>query len=39
VPEDDLASLVKDMMKGDVEIMKKDVVLLKAGHEILKQAE
>ena len=39
VPEHDLASLVKDMMKGDVAIMKKDVVLLKAGHEILKQAE
>ena len=39
VPEHDLASLVKDMMKGDIEIMKKDVVLLKAGHEILKQAE
>ena len=39
VPEHDLASLVKDMMKGDVSIMKKDVVLLKAGHEILKQAE
>mgnify|MGYP000268270353 FL=1 len=39
VPEHDLASLVKDMMKGDVEIMKRDVVLLKAGHEILKQAE
>jgi GDPmannose 4,6-dehydratase len=39
VPEHDLASLVKDMMQGDVEIMKKDVVLLKAGHEILKQAE
>ena len=39
VPEHDLASLVKDMMEGDVAIMKKDVVLLKAGHEILKQAE
>ena len=39
VPEHDLASLVKDMMKGDVSLMKKDVVLLKAGHEILKQAE
>jgi len=39
VPEHDLASLVKDMMQGDVAIMKKDVVLLKAGHEILKQAE
>jgi GDPmannose 4,6-dehydratase len=39
VPEHDLASLVKDMMEGDVSIMKKDVVLLKAGHEILKQIE
>jgi GDPmannose 4,6-dehydratase len=39
VPEHDLASLVKDMMLGDVAIMKKDVDLLKAGHEILKQAE
>jgi GDPmannose 4,6-dehydratase len=39
VPEHDLASLVKDMMKGDVLLMKKDVDLLKAGHEILKQAE
>ncbi|TXD57197.1 GDP-mannose 4,6-dehydratase [Polaribacter sp. IC066] len=39
VPEHDLASLVKDMMESDVSIMKKDLVLLKAGHEILKQAE
>jgi GDPmannose 4,6-dehydratase len=39
VPEHDLVSLVKDMMKGDVLLMKKDVDLLKAGHEILKQAE
>jgi GDPmannose 4,6-dehydratase len=39
VPEHDLASLVKDMMKGDISLMKKDVDLLKAGHEILKQAE
>jgi len=39
IPEHDLASLVKDMMEGDLELMKKDVVLLKAGHEILKQAE
>mgnify|MGYP003640557595 FL=1 len=39
VPEHDLASLVKDMMQGDVAIMKKNVVLLKAGHKILKQAE
>jgi GDPmannose 4,6-dehydratase len=37
--EHDLASLVKDMIKGDVLLMKKDVELLKAGHEILKQAE
>jgi len=39
VPEHDLASLVKDMMEGDVLLMKKDVTLLKAGHEILNQAE
>jgi GDPmannose 4,6-dehydratase len=39
VPEHDLASLVKDMMKCDVSLMKKNVDLLKAGHEILKQAE
>ena len=39
IPEHDLTSLVKDMMKSDVNLMKKDVILLKAGHEILKQAE
>ena len=39
VPEHDLASLVKDMMQGDVALMKKDLDLLKAGHDILKQAE
>ncbi|MDB2631228.1 GDP-mannose 4,6-dehydratase [Ulvibacter sp.] len=39
IPEHDLASLVKDMMTSDVDLMKKDVVLLKAGHEVLKQAE
>ena len=39
VPEYDLAALVKDMMQGDVALMKKDVDLLKAGHEILKQVE
>ena len=39
VPEHDLASLVKDMMESDVKLMKKDVDLLKAGHEILKQVE
>mgnify|MGYP001387153496 FL=1 len=39
IPEHDLASLVKDMMGSDIALMKKDVVLLKAGHEVLKQAE
>jgi len=39
VPEHDLKSLVKDMMESDVTLMKKDVVLLEAGHKILKQAE
>ena len=39
VPEHDLASLVKDMMQSDVSLMRKDVDLFKAGHEILKQAE
>ena len=39
VPEHDLASLVKDMMESDVKLMQKDVDLLKAGHEILKQVE
>jgi GDPmannose 4,6-dehydratase len=39
VPEHDLASLVKDMMASDIELMQKDVILLNAGHEILKQAE
>jgi GDPmannose 4,6-dehydratase len=39
IPGHDLASLVKDMMKGDVLLIKKGVDLLNAGHEILKQAE
>ena len=39
VPEHNLASLVKDMMDSDISLMKKDVILLKAGHHILKQAE
>ena len=39
IPEYDLAGLVKDMMEGDVKLMKKDVDMLKAGHEILKQIE
>ncbi|MFI1772475.1 GDP-mannose 4,6-dehydratase [Thalassobellus citreus] len=39
VPEYDLEHLVKDMMESDIKLMKKDVDLLKAGHEILRQAE
>jgi len=39
LPEYNLTSLVKDMMKADVLLMKKNVTLLKAGHDILKQAE
>ncbi|WP_282123825.1 GDP-mannose 4,6-dehydratase [Algibacter mikhailovii] len=39
VPEYDLEALVKDMMESDIKLMKKDVDLLKAGHEILNQAE
>ena len=39
VPEHDLASLVNDMMESDISLMKKDLVLLKSGCEILKQAE
>ncbi|MCB4799017.1 GDP-mannose 4,6-dehydratase [Neotamlana laminarinivorans] len=39
VPEYDLEALVKDMMASDIKLMKKDVDLLKAGHNILKQIE
>tara|TARA_Y100001954_G_scaffold24333_1_gene22187 strand:- start:25473 stop:26600 length:1128 start_codon:yes stop_codon:yes gene_type:complete len=39
VPEHDLASIVKDMMEADILLMKKDLDLLKAGHDILNQAE
>ena len=39
IPEHDLNYLVKDMMSSDVELMKKDIILLKAGHNILKQNE
>ena len=39
VPEHDLNSLVKDMMSSDIELMKKDIILLKSGHTILKQNE
>ena len=38
-PEYSLNFLVKDMMSSDLSLMKKDVVLLNAGHEILNQAE
>ena len=37
IPEYDLASLVKDMMKGDLLLMKKEIDLLKAGNKILKK--
>ena len=39
VPEHDLTSLVKDMMESDVLLMKKDVDLLNAGHDIFTQTE
>lgn len=39
VPEYDLKALVKDMMEGDIQLMKKNVDLLKAGHDILNQVE
>ena len=38
IPEHDLVSLVKDMMESDVFLMKKELMLLKAGHKILKQS-
>lgn len=39
IPEYDLEGLVKDMMESDIKLMKKDLDLLNAGHEILKQEE
>jgi GDPmannose 4,6-dehydratase len=39
LPKHDLTSLVKDMMKGDILLMKKDLDLLNAGHKILKQSD
>ena len=39
IPEYDLEGLVKDMMESDVKLMKRDLDMLKAGHEILKQVE
>ncbi len=38
-PEYDLKALVDDMIKSDISLFKKDVDLMKAGHEILRQAE
>jgi len=35
VPEHDLASLVKDMMKSDLELFKRDQYLLKGGHKVV----
>ncbi len=34
VPEYDLQGLVEDMMASDIKLMKKDIDLLKAGHEV-----
>ena len=39
VPEYNLQGLVEDMMEGDIKLMKKNIDLLKAGHEVLKQSE
>ena len=39
VPEYNLQGLVADMMESDIKLMKKDIDLLKAGHEVLKQEE
>jgi GDPmannose 4,6-dehydratase len=38
-PEFELLDLVKDMMHADLNLFKKDVDLLAAGHKVLKQAE
>ena len=39
VPEYDLQGLVEDMVESDIKLMKKDIDLLNAGHEVLKQEE
>jgi GDPmannose 4,6-dehydratase len=39
VPDYDLQGLVEDMMGSDIKLMQKDIDLLKAGHEVLKQEE
>ncbi|ATH06696.1 GDP-mannose 4,6-dehydratase [Halobacteriovorax marinus] len=38
-PEFDLAGLVKDMMKSDLELFKRDQYLLKGGHKVLTNDE
>lgn len=38
-PKYDLQALLKDMMKADVKLFRKDLDLKEAGHKILKQAE
>ena len=39
IPKHDLASLIKDMMKSDVSLMKKDIDLLRAGHTTINQSK
>ena len=39
IPKHDLASLIKDMMKSDVSLMKKDIDLLRVGHTTINQSK
>jgi GDPmannose 4,6-dehydratase len=39
IPEYDLDALVEEMMVSDLKLMRKDIDLIKAGHEVLKQQE
>ncbi len=39
VPEYNLDSLVKDMMKSDISLMRRNLILLKAGHNIINNNE
>ena len=38
-PYFDIQGLVKDMVRSDIELFKKDISLLKAGHKILRQLQ
>jgi len=38
-PQFDLEALLEDMVQSDVQLFKKDLDLIEAGHEILRQAE